>query len=84
MQEAQTNGCIEQDVAWLAGQMGGYFGDEGKAKVVGAYIGDVNASLQDRSMCLSRCASETSLRSVYCHIDAGLSLRQSNTIKIKK
>jgi hypothetical protein len=35
MQEAQTNSCIEQDVAWLVGQMGGYPGGEGKAKVVG-------------------------------------------------
>ena len=35
MEEAQTNGCIEQDVAWLVGKWEVTSVGEGKAQVVG-------------------------------------------------
>jgi hypothetical protein len=35
MEEAQTNGCIEQDVAWLVGKWEVTSAGEGKAQVVG-------------------------------------------------
>jgi hypothetical protein len=83
MEEAQTNGCIEQDVAWLVGKWEVTSVGEGKAQVVGNLDQKGQCFFQGRSMCLSRGASETNLRGVYCRIDAGLSLRQSNIIRSK-